>query len=72
MTPRDPVATLGGQCFGCYGRLAKDGAGFDGDDANSAFGKEFEARVAATFGLFVILFGHHGCSKANQRGLLHR
>lgn len=67
MTPRDPVVTLRGQCFG-HGRLAGVGVGFDGDDADSAFGEEFQAHVAAAFGPFVALFGQDGLDLADQGG----
>ena len=48
---------LGGQCFGCHHWCGGGWVGFGRDDADSAFGEQFEAHVAATFGPFVVLFG---------------
>ena len=63
MAPRDPVVTRCGQWWGCHGRLAGGGIGFDRDDADSAFGQEFKAHVAAALGPFVALFGQHGADE---------
>jgi hypothetical protein len=67
-TPPDPVLTLSGQWWGCHARLAESRVGFNRTDAASRFGEEFQAHVAAAFGLFVALFGQYSADQADQRG----
>lgn len=52
--------------MGCHSWLAGGGVGFDRDDADFAFGEEFQGHVEATFGPFIALLGHHCANKADS------